>query len=37
MRPNRVTLADFVELDMFVFDIIFGMDLRYDFFASIDF
>ena len=34
--PNRVTLADLVELDMFDFDIIFGMDWLHYCFASID-
>ena len=36
MLPNRVTLADLVELNMFDFDIILGMDWVHDCFASID-
>ena len=36
MLPDRVTLADLVELDMFYFDIILGMDWLHDCFASID-
>ncbi|WP_353803701.1 hypothetical protein, partial [Acinetobacter baumannii] len=34
--PNRVTWVDFVELDMFDFDVILGMDWLHDCFASID-
>ena len=33
---NRVTLVDLVELDMFDFNIILGMDWLYKYFASID-
>ena len=33
---RRVTLVDFVELEMFDFDIILGMDWLHDCFASID-
>ena len=36
MLPNRVTLVDLVELDMFDFDIILGMDGFHDCFVSID-
>ena len=36
MLPNRVTLVDFVGLDMFDFDIILGMDWLHACFASID-
>ena len=35
MLPNRVTIADLVEFDMFDFYIILGMHLLHDFFASI--
>ena len=30
--PNKVTLDDFVELEIFDFDIILGIDLLHDFF-----
>ena len=36
MLPNRVTLVDLVELDMFDFDIILDIDWLHDCFASID-
>ena len=36
MLPNRVSYVDLVELDMFDFDIILGMDLLHACFASID-
>ena len=36
MLPNRVSLSHLVELDMFDFDIILGMDWLHDCFASID-
>ena len=36
MLPNRVTLVDLVELDMFDFYIILGMDWLHDCFALID-
>ena len=36
MLPNKVTLVDFVEFDMFDFDIILGMDWLHACFASID-
>ena len=36
IQPNRVTLVYFVELDMFDFDIILGMDWLHTCFASID-
>ena len=36
MLPNRVTLVDFVGLDMFDFDIILGMDWFNDCFAFTD-
>ena len=35
MLPNKVTLVDFVEFDMFDFDIILGMDWLHASFASI--
>ena len=31
---NRVTLVDLVEIDMFDFDIILGMERLHDYFAS---
>ena len=34
--PNRVTLVDFIELDMLYFDVIFGKDWLYACFASND-
>ena len=34
--PNRVTLAHLVDLDMFDFDIILGINCLHDLFASID-
>ena len=37
MLPNRITLGDFVELEMFDFDIILGRDCLHACFASIDF
>ena len=36
MLPNRVTLADLVEIYMFDIDIIFCMDWLHDCFAFID-
>ena len=33
---NRVTHVELVELDMVDFDVILGMDLLHDFFATID-
>ena len=36
MLPNRVTLADLIELEIFNFDIILGMDWLDDCFAFID-
>ena len=36
MLPNKVTLVDLVELDMFDLDIILGMDWLHACFASID-
>ena len=36
MLPKRDTLANLVELDMFYFDIILGINCLYDFFSSID-
>ena len=36
MLPNKVTLVDLVELYMFDFDIILGMDWLHACFASID-
>ena len=36
MLPNRVILVDLLEHDMFDFDLILGMDLLHDCFASID-
>ena len=35
MLPNKVTLVDLVELDMFDFDIILGMDWLHAYFVSI--
>ena len=37
LLPNKVTLADLIELEIFNFDIILGMDWLYACFASIDF
>ena len=36
MLPNKVTLVDLVEHDMFNFDIILGMDWLHEFFAFVD-